>query len=99
LLVQYRASPLEEFNTEYASDISETGVFLANADPFPEGTTLSLQFLTRDGMHLVSAQARVVRTVPGAGQGIQFVTLDPRDHAVLQDLVRKALRGEDLRRT
>ena len=88
LLVQYRTSALQAFKTDYASDISEGGVFLSTAELLPEGTVVFLQFVTRDGMHLISAQARVVRTAEG-GQGVQFVRLDAADLSRVQALVER----------
>ena len=88
LLVQYWTSPLEEFKTDYASDISEGGIFLSEVGPLPNGTMLFLQFVTRDGMHLVSAEARVVRRT-AEGNGMQFVKLDQADLTVLKELLAK----------
>ena len=92
LLVQYRTSPLEEFKTDYASDISEGGIFLSEATPaLQPGTVLFMQFVTRDGMHLVSLEASVVRRTQDGGQGMRFVKLDPDDLTVLKELVAKAV--------
>jgi c-di-GMP-binding flagellar brake protein YcgR len=92
MLVQYRTSPLEEFKTDYASDISEGGIFLSETNPpVPTGATLFMQFVTRDGMHMVSLEATVVRRTTEGGQGMRFVKLDNADLAVLKDLVAKVL--------
>ena len=90
MLVQYRSSHLEPFKTDYASDISEGGILLSEATPpLDPGTTLYMQFVTRDGMHLVSVEASVVRRAADGGQGMRFVKLESADLAVLQELVTK----------
>lgn len=94
LLVQYRTSPLEPFQTDYASDISEGGIFLSSHHVMPAGTILFLQFMTRDGMHLISAEAKVVHGSSDAGAGMQFVKLDPADHAALHGLVERVLKQQ-----
>lgn len=91
LLVQYRFSPLDPFNTDYASDISESGIFITHAEPKPPGTPVFLQFVTRDGFHLVSAEGKVVRNAPGGGQGVHFIRLEPQDLDRLQELVQRLL--------
>jgi uncharacterized protein (TIGR02266 family) len=94
LLVQYRTSPLEPFHTDYASDISEGGIYLTAHHPVATGTTLFLQFVTRDGMHLISAEAKVVHARPDGGQGMQFVKLDQADHQALQALIDRVLKAK-----
>ncbi len=94
MLVQYRTSPLEPFQTDYASDISEGGIFLSNHHPMAPGTVMFLQFVTRDGMHLISAEARVVHGHGEGGQGMQFVKLDPADHNALHALVERVLKTQ-----
>ena len=94
LLVQYRVSPLEEFRTDYATDVSQGGIFLSSELKLPAGTVLQVQFLTRDHMHLVAAEARVVRAVDG-GAGVAFIKLDPADHAVLEESLARAMAAED----
>ena len=93
ILVQYRTSPLEEFKTDYACNISEGGILLSNVTTLAEGTVVFLQFVTRDGMELVSAQARVVRSGED-GQGVQFVRLEPADLRAVQQLVERMLQRQ-----
>ena len=88
LLVQYLFSPLGELRTDYASDLSEGGIFINNPEPVLPGTPIQLQFLTREGLELVNAEGRVVRTANG-GQGVQFVRLLPDDLRRLTELITR----------
>ncbi|MEW5848400.1 MAG: PilZ domain-containing protein [Myxococcota bacterium] len=92
LLVQYRFSPLGEFRTDYAVNVSEGGLFISNAEAVPEGSVVFLQFLTREGMHLISGEGRVVRNGRDGGQGVQFIRLDPADLERLHELIDRVER-------
>ena len=92
LLVQYRYGPLEEYQAEYARDFSAGGLFLKTSDPHPQGTSLFLQFSSKDGRKLVEVQGRVAYvSAPGdaerePGMGIEFVEVEPQVHALLVEL-------------
>jgi c-di-GMP-binding flagellar brake protein YcgR len=78
LLVQYRFSPLAELRTDYATDVSEGGIFIATSEPVLPGTPVQLQFFTREDLELINAEGRVTRSTP-EGQGVQFARVAPED--------------------
>ncbi|MBN2361932.1 MAG: PilZ domain-containing protein [Deltaproteobacteria bacterium] len=95
LLVQYRFSPVEEYQTDYLADLSRNGMFIYADQPRPAGTLLSIQFVTRDGSRIVRGQGRIVRTETSTqpdgrtGQAVEFVDFDADDLRFLDELVRR----------
>jgi len=100
LLVQYRASSLEEFLTDYCLNLSPGGLFVRTEAPHPVGTLLSLQFSLKDGSRLIEGLGRVVHvTSPEeeaagkeAGMGIEFVELDEASQKLVAQLCQTRTR-------
>jgi PilZ domain len=90
LLVQYRFGALEEFRTDYALNVSRSGLFISTAEPRPVGTRVFVQLTTRDGQHFLQGEGRVVRGAEG-GYAIELVGFDEAAQSVLERLVREAL--------
>jgi uncharacterized protein (TIGR02266 family) len=95
MLIQLRFNSLEDFLTEYATDISVSGMFIRTEEPREEGTLVYLQFLLRGGQKLIEGLARVVRVNPPgdkervAGVGVEFVNLDPESVALIEEIVSR----------
>jgi uncharacterized protein (TIGR02266 family) len=94
LLIQYRFDSFEDFISEYASDISEGGMFIRTLEPREEGTMLYLQLVLRDGSKLIEGLGRVVRVNPPSthadhspGMGIEFLSLDEESAALINEIV------------
>jgi uncharacterized protein (TIGR02266 family) len=74
-------SSIEEFITEYVSDISRSGVFIRSEDPLPVGTKVDLRFTVIVGdFETIEGIGEVVRVVePGGeqppGMGVVFTEL------------------------
>lgn len=90
LLVQYRFGAREEPRIDYALNVSQSGLFIASAEPRPVGTRVFVQLTTRDGAHLLQGEGRVVRAADG-GYAIELVGFDEAARKVLDALVKKAL--------
>jgi hypothetical protein len=90
LLVQYRFGALEELRTEYALNVSQSGMFIATSEPKPIGTRVFVQLTTRDGRHFLQGEGSVVRNADG-GYAIELVGFDDEGKAVLDALVKEAL--------
>jgi hypothetical protein len=90
LLVQYRFGALEEFRTDYALNVSRSGLFISTPEVRPPGTRVFVQLTTRDGKHLLQGEGRVVRNVDG-GYAIELVGFDEEAHTILDGLVQEAL--------
>jgi len=100
LLVQYRFSPLEEYQTDYSADLSRGGMFIYAEAPKPVGSLLYIQFITRDGARIIRGQGRIVRTSEAEGpeerrgQAVEFIDFDEADMRFLDDLVQRSLELE-----
>jgi PilZ domain len=90
LLVQYRFGALEDFRTDYALDVSRSGLFIETKEIRPAGTRVFVQLTTRDGRHFLQGEGRVVRQMDG-GYAIELVGFDAEAQKVLDALVAAAL--------
>ena len=96
LLIQFRFDTLEEFLSEYSTDISLGGMFIRTEDLREEGALVYLQFYLRDGAKLIEGLGRVVRVNrPGgpapAGMGIEFVNFDEESMELIRQIVERNL--------
>ena len=99
LLIQYRFDTLEDFLSEYSTNISIGGMFIRTEKPKDEGTLVYLQFYLRDGAKLIEGLGRVVRVNPAepagdqsaSGMGIEFVNFDEESMALIRQIVERNL--------
>ena len=97
LLIQYRFDTLEDFLSEYSTNISIGGMFIRTDKPKDEGTLVYLQFYLRDGAKLIEGLGRVVRVNPAeatgdqaaAGMGIEFVNFDEESMELIRQIVER----------
>ena len=90
LLVQYRFGALEELRTEYAINVSVSGMFIATTEMKPIGTRVFVQLTTRDGRHFLQGEGCVVRNADG-GYAIELLGFDAEAQAVIEALVQQAI--------
>jgi type IV pilus assembly protein PilZ len=93
LLIQYRFDSLEDFLSEYSTDISMGGMFIRTDQPKDEGTLVYLQFYLRDGAKLIEGLGRVVRVNPSdpMGMGIEFINFDEESMELVRQIVDRNL--------
>jgi uncharacterized protein (TIGR02266 family) len=90
---------IEEFISEYVSDISRSGVFIKSDDPLPVGTKVDLRFtVIVDDFETIEGVGEVARIVPpgGAeppGMGVVFTELTPSSERLLERLLSRGGRG------
>jgi type IV pilus assembly protein PilZ len=97
LLIQYRFDTLEDFLSEYSTNISIGGMFIRTDKPKDEGTLVYLQFYLRDGAKLIEGLGRVVRVNPmdsagdesAAGMGVEFVNFDEESMELIRQIVER----------
>ena len=94
LLIQYRFDTFEEFMSEYASDISEGGMFIRTDEFREEGSMVYLQFALKDGTTLIEGLGRVVRVNPAEGAntqgiGVEFVNFDEDSRSLIQAIIEE----------
>ena len=92
-LIQYRFASFDDFMSDYAADLSESGMFIETDEPGQVGDTISVQFALRDGARLVECLATVVRVHPpdaaGPGMAVEFIGLDPESRQTLSEIIRR----------
>lgn len=85
---------IEEFITEYVSDISRTGIFIRSDDPLPVGTKVDLRFTVIAGdFETIEGIGEVVRYIPPggdapAGMGVVFTELTDVSRALVDRLLK-----------
>jgi uncharacterized protein (TIGR02266 family) len=90
VLVQLCFDASEEVLVEYSADVSPGGIFIRTPNPRPIGSGVHVQFLSRDGAHLIQGMGKVAHiNPPGSelpGMGIEFLDLHEEMKAWLQTL-------------
>ncbi|MCB0271963.1 MAG: TIGR02266 family protein [Bdellovibrionales bacterium] len=86
------------FLIEYATNISEHGIFIQTNQPLKKGTVLELEFLIPDSNQKVKAIGKVVWVNPyrknseknyNPGMGVQFENLSDIDRETLLTSIKK----------
>jgi uncharacterized protein (TIGR02266 family) len=86
---------IDEFISEYVSDISQSGVFIRSDDPLPKGTKVDLRFTVIDeDMETIAGIGEVTRVVqPGgaqpSGMGVVFVELESASQRLVERLLTR----------
>ncbi len=86
---------IEEFISEYVSDISQSGVFIRSDDPLPAGTKVDLRFTVIDeDMETIEGIGVVTRVVSPAtskapGMGVVFLELTTTSQRLVQRLLTR----------
>lgn len=86
LLVQHQATSDGSFEVDYATNLSQSGVFIRTAKNVAQGSTLEVSFSPKKDARLIQASGRVARVTPD-GLAVEFVRMD----AESASLLRKAL--------
>ena len=95
VVVNHEFHSIEEFITEYVSDISRTGVFIRSDDPLPVGTKVDLRFTVIDeDFETIEGVGEVTRVVaPGnaepPGMGVVFVELTNASQTLVERLLTR----------
>lgn len=86
---------IEEFITEYVSDLSKDGVFIRSDDPLPVGTRVDLRFtVIVSDFETIEGIGEVVRVVPpGAGEpggmAVVFIELTSDSKKLVEHLLTR----------
>ena len=83
---------IEQLAGIFAENISEGGLFIRTDFPLPIGTRFRVSVSLRNCDAILDADAEVAWTRPSGhrqpgGMGVRFIRLDPKDKAVITDLV------------
>ena len=97
LVVNHEFESIEEFITEYVSNISKSGVFIRTDEPLPIGTRVDLRFtVIVDDFETIEGEGEVVRVVEPesgapAGMGVVFTRLGPTSTALISRLLTRTI--------
>ena len=82
---------VEQFITEYVTNISRSGVFIRSKDPLPAGTRVNLRFtVIMAEIETIEGIGEVVRVShnPG-GMGVAFVELTSYSQRLIEKLITR----------
>ena len=88
LLIQVRASSIDEFKSVHCENISLGGMFLRTAERRALNADVFFQFSLKDGGTLLEGLGRVVR-VTDDGLGIEFVSMLEPSATIIKKLVEE----------
>ncbi len=86
---------VDEFLSEYVTNLSRSGVFVRSDDPLPVGTSVNLKFtIISDDLETIEGVGEVVRVVPkgGAepsGMGVVFKELSHVSKELIERILVK----------
>jgi c-di-GMP-binding flagellar brake protein YcgR len=93
LLIQIRASSIDEFKSVHCDNISLGGMFLKTAERRPLGAEVFFQFTLKDGGTLIEGLGRIVR-IADDGMGLQFISVLEPSATIIRRLVDERLAAE-----
>jgi hypothetical protein len=83
LLVQHQATVDAPQQVDYATDLSQGGLFIDTEVPAEVGAVVQVEFAPQRDSRLISAYCKVTRVTP-RGMGAEFVQLDSESQALLR---------------
>jgi uncharacterized protein (TIGR02266 family) len=89
--VNHEFASIQEFLTEYVSNISRSGVFIESRNPLPVGTKVNLKFtVILDDPEIIEGVGEVVRTSERPrGMGVVFISLSPVSQRLIAELLTR----------
>ena len=100
VVVNREFESIEEFISEYVSDISRSGAFIRSDDPLPVGTKVDLRFTVITGdFETIEGIGEVVRVVSPGGQdspgmGVVFTELTRYSQKLVAQLLTRRASAE-----
>ncbi|MFH1130896.1 MAG: PilZ domain-containing protein [Pseudomonadota bacterium] len=88
--INHEFASVEQFITEYVTDISHSGIFIRSKDPLPPGTRVNLRFtIIMDDIQTIEGTGEVVRVSQDPmGMGVAFSELTPKSEALIKRLLK-----------
>jgi len=89
--INHEFSSVDQFITEYVTNISRSGVFIRSKDPLPVGTKVNLRFtVIMDEIETIEGVGEVVRVSHNpAGMGVAFVELTSYSQRLIEKLMTR----------
>ena len=91
LTINHEFESVEQFITEYVTNISRSGVFIRSKDPLPPGTRVNLRFtVLMDEIETIEGIGEVVRISQSPpGMGVAFIELTSYSRKLIERLVTR----------
>ena len=87
---------IEDYISEYVSDISKGGVFIRSKNPLPVGTTVTLHFsVIVEDIETIEGEGEVIRvdmSSESMGMGIAFKKLTSESKELIDRIIQEAQR-------
>ena len=83
LLVQHQSTLTAPEQVDYATDLSQCGLFIHTANPPEKGSVVQVQFAPQRDSRMITAYCKVTRVTSG-GMGAEFVQMDSESQALLR---------------
>lgn len=89
--INHEFESVEQFITEYVTNISRSGVFIRSKDPLPAGTRVHLRFtVIVDEIETIEGVGEVVRVShKPPGMGVAFVELTSFSQKLIEKLMTR----------
>lgn len=89
--INHEFESVEQFITEYVTNISRSGVFIRSKDPLPAGTRVHLRFtVIVDEIETIEGVGEVVRVShKPPGMGVAFVELTSYSQKLIEKLMTR----------
>jgi uncharacterized protein (TIGR02266 family) len=93
--VNHEFETIAQFITDYVTNVSASGVFIASKDPLPPGTRVKLNFTILDEeIEIVEGIGEVVRVSKDPpGMGVAFIELTSHSEDLLRRLLTRGIGG------
>ncbi len=94
ITINHEFASVDQFITEYVTNISRSGVFIRSKDPLPVGTKVNLRFtVIMDEIETIEGVGEVVRVSHHpAGMGVAFVELTSYSQRLVEMLITRRTR-------
>jgi uncharacterized protein (TIGR02266 family) len=92
--INHEFASVDQFITEYVTNISRSGVFIRSKDPLPVGTKVNLRFtVIMDEIETIEGVGEVVRVSHNPpGMGVAFVELTSYSQRLVELLITRRAR-------
>ncbi len=91
ITINHEFESVDQFITEYVTNISRSGVFIRSKDPLPAGTKVNLRFtVITDEIETIEGVGEVTRVSHNPpGMGVAFVELTSYSQKLIERLITR----------
>jgi uncharacterized protein (TIGR02266 family) len=91
ITINHEFESVDQFITEYVTNISRSGVFIRSKDPLPVGTRVNLRFtVIMEEIETIEGVGEVVRVSHNpAGMGVAFIELASYSQRLIEKLITR----------